>query len=362
MTQIITRAEVKARGLPRYFTGKPCKHGHVAERLTSSGECVECGRKRARETMRQRRAADPERVREQERQYRAANREAVKDRKRRHYAANRDKINEQQRQRRAADPEKFRARDRQWCAANADYLREYARQWYAANTERVREYALQWYAANGDAQRNHRRERYANDPEYRGTINEQQRQYRAANREKFRARDRRWRAENPEKVRKHAQRWREENPDYQRDYRRERYANDPEFRDQVFLRRVILRVARTTAGDGALRHLPPGRSEAIRAKIEADLAAIPDAPDSFDDLDRSEWHLDHVVPVSVMLELLPDEPRPVLAYVASHPDMLRPLPATENISRGNRLDDDADTAFERFVEIIDEARAYHGEY
>lgn len=27
----------------RYFTGKPCKHGHVSERLVSDGGCVRCG-------------------------------------------------------------------------------------------------------------------------------------------------------------------------------------------------------------------------------------------------------------------------------------------------------------------------------
>jgi hypothetical protein len=29
--------------LPRYFTGFPCKAGHVCERQTSSGSCVKCG-------------------------------------------------------------------------------------------------------------------------------------------------------------------------------------------------------------------------------------------------------------------------------------------------------------------------------
>ena len=33
--KIISHAEAKAQGLKRYFTGKPCKHGHVAEIYTS---------------------------------------------------------------------------------------------------------------------------------------------------------------------------------------------------------------------------------------------------------------------------------------------------------------------------------------
>jgi 5-methylcytosine-specific restriction endonuclease McrA len=36
-----TRAEAKATGAKYYFTGEPCKHGHVALRKTK-GACVEC--------------------------------------------------------------------------------------------------------------------------------------------------------------------------------------------------------------------------------------------------------------------------------------------------------------------------------
>lgn len=41
---IILRREAIASGLSRYFTGKPCKHGHVSERGTSRGQCLECHR------------------------------------------------------------------------------------------------------------------------------------------------------------------------------------------------------------------------------------------------------------------------------------------------------------------------------
>jgi 5-methylcytosine-specific restriction endonuclease McrA len=36
-----TRAEAKAAGAKYYFTGEPCKHGHIAPRKTK-GSCVEC--------------------------------------------------------------------------------------------------------------------------------------------------------------------------------------------------------------------------------------------------------------------------------------------------------------------------------
>lgn len=69
-----TRAEAMALGLPRYFTGKPCRHGHVAERLVSARSCCDCDRLRLsslgyKERRRQHRAK-PE-TKESRRQYRA---------------------------------------------------------------------------------------------------------------------------------------------------------------------------------------------------------------------------------------------------------------------------------------------------
>jgi len=43
----MTRAEAKAAGLTRYFTGRPCRRGHVAER-DIDGNCVECSIQNAR--------------------------------------------------------------------------------------------------------------------------------------------------------------------------------------------------------------------------------------------------------------------------------------------------------------------------
>lgn len=37
-----TRAEARERGEKEYFTGEPCKHGHVAPRRTDSGACKAC--------------------------------------------------------------------------------------------------------------------------------------------------------------------------------------------------------------------------------------------------------------------------------------------------------------------------------
>lgn len=42
MLEVITKSEAMSRGLERYFTGIPCKRGHLSERAVSHGHCLEC--------------------------------------------------------------------------------------------------------------------------------------------------------------------------------------------------------------------------------------------------------------------------------------------------------------------------------
>ena len=44
--RIITREQAREGGRKRYFTGEPCKNGHVSERYTCDRKCVECDRSR----------------------------------------------------------------------------------------------------------------------------------------------------------------------------------------------------------------------------------------------------------------------------------------------------------------------------
>ena len=46
---IITRKQAQEQGLTHYFTGKPCKHGHVSKRYASKGVCCECQKRRYHE-------------------------------------------------------------------------------------------------------------------------------------------------------------------------------------------------------------------------------------------------------------------------------------------------------------------------
>ncbi len=77
-SKIISRKEAKVQGLKRYYTGKPCRRGHIAERRVSSTRCsLCCSERRLRDRekrikwCREWREKYPERSKESKRKWRA---------------------------------------------------------------------------------------------------------------------------------------------------------------------------------------------------------------------------------------------------------------------------------------------------
>lgn len=68
---IVSRREARANGAKHYFTGKPCKRGHIAPRSVAEKKCVDCNRVRCAEfrasTIEARRSYDRKRYQEPER-------------------------------------------------------------------------------------------------------------------------------------------------------------------------------------------------------------------------------------------------------------------------------------------------------
>ena len=64
MPKLLSRPEAIMAGSPHYFTGRVCRNGHVAERYTNTGACIQCHsehRKRHREKYPEKKAAENER-------------------------------------------------------------------------------------------------------------------------------------------------------------------------------------------------------------------------------------------------------------------------------------------------------------
>lgn len=54
-----SRSEAAASGLSRFYTGKPCKAGHLSERFVSNRQCVACNAAKARHREQMRGVKDP---------------------------------------------------------------------------------------------------------------------------------------------------------------------------------------------------------------------------------------------------------------------------------------------------------------
>jgi 5-methylcytosine-specific restriction endonuclease McrA len=188
---VVTRAEAKAAGLPRYFTGKPCKNGHLVQRVTADGACPACRSLVFK--------VDPEKKRAAQKRYEDANREKIRAKGREYsrthreqanawHAENRDKMNalarEAYQRKREADPEK---------------LREEWRSYYRRNPEAGVARTIRWQAKNKD--------KFG--------------AYRESTKEKRAEREKAWSALNPDKRRLYSQRWRDANPEKVGQWQRE---------------------------------------------------------------------------------------------------------------------------------------------
>ena len=179
------------------------------------------------------------------------------------------------------DPEKKRENHRQWRKANPEKCREYGRKYRDANRDKARE---------------------------------RNRKYREAHPDTIRATTLRWRKANPEKCREYTRRFRETHPETARKYRE---SNREKHRKQSLARYHRM------GGDGYRRHLP-----ALLAKYgyvcQIKGCELPQ--------DHSQIDVDHIVPVSVALELGWSQSE------INDPSNLQPACPACNYSKCNRWD------------------------
>jgi len=110
-----SRAEAKALGSKRYFTGRPCKHGHFEVRDTKEGKCLECSRVRTRNFN----LNNPQKKKNWDKNYSEKNKEKIAANMQRWLEKNPDG----RRRWRLANPEY----DREWKAANPQKVKAYSR-------------------------------------------------------------------------------------------------------------------------------------------------------------------------------------------------------------------------------------------
>jgi len=122
--ETISLKVAKERGLARYFTGKPCRNGHIAERYVAQSACVVCTRDKARDLYQQ----------------------MDGDARSRHYDTRKYYV----RQWKDANPERYRELNAKSRAAAKLRDPDYFKKYYAQHRERRASEARAWYRANAE--------------------------------------------------------------------------------------------------------------------------------------------------------------------------------------------------------------------
>ena len=185
--QIITRKQAKELGLKRYFTGKPCKRGHVCERRVRDSKCVECDKLRDNKRqpqkaalLRKMRKEEPDAFREYEKnikskgsrgnkekiklknaKWRKNNPEKVAEQKRKYYEKHKVDISEKKKAERIANPLVVRAKRKKYVDDNKERMNLLRKVWKAKNPDKDKEISKRSRTKNADQVRQSKRNRKA---------------------------------------------------------------------------------------------------------------------------------------------------------------------------------------------------------
>jgi|SRR5690625_511155 len=275
--EIISRKEAKERGLKHYFTGKPCKRGHIEKRFVSGFQCVVCVKMHYDE----RRKANPEEYTEASRRYRKRN------------------------------PDKVCAASRRWQKNNPERVRELKRAENKRNQPRYNERNKRWRDQNIERFR------------------ERQREYRAKNEKLIAEYMREYRRENSDRIKVMKKSWAEKNREMIRARHARRIANDPDYKAARMIRRTLHRTLRLLKRD---KFSPTEKElgytiEQFKRHMERNMA-----PDMTWANHGTLWHIDHICPVSEFIAAGVTDPKKVNAL-----KNLLPVYAEENLSKGAKF-------------------------
>ncbi|MBA8821462.1 hypothetical protein BRY73_16225 [Ochrobactrum sp. P6BS-III] len=142
-----TRAEARQTGATHYFTGKPCKKGHVAPRFTSSRSCVTCAADRNREWA----AENEEHLKAYRKKAYAENRDEILSNWSEWYAENHERELEKKRMRYADNRGAALEYAREYRTANSAKVKAATKKWKLNNTDKIKEDWRTWYSKNGKA-------------------------------------------------------------------------------------------------------------------------------------------------------------------------------------------------------------------
>lgn len=283
--QIISRSESKLQNLIRYFTGVPCKYGHIAERKTKNADCLTCKNNR----MRSKRSTPEQKIKDA--QYRSTVEYKTRKNTRNKFRSGafvklvQKEIDRRENKRRAGVK-------------------------FISKNEAI-EYGLYRYFDGLVCKRGHMSERsVANGQCSECSIMMNRSHDRVSRKAKY------YEANKDTLMRQNVKR------------QRERYAESPEYKASTAARNMlkrVLRAAKTKKHGGSYEMLGYTRDQLMTH-----------LSDQFTDgmtwLNYGEWHIDHIVPVSWWLKNDVTDPSMINALIN-----LQPLWAQDNFDKRDKL-------------------------
>jgi 5-methylcytosine-specific restriction endonuclease McrA len=130
--EIISRAEAQARGLKYFFTGIPCKHGHLCKRQVANRSCYEC-------------------ILRNHRKYHFKNRDDLLAANKEYKRANKDRYIALRKEQYSKERDLILKKGRDWYAANIELARETRRKWRNANKDLYLSFARNYRARKSGA-------------------------------------------------------------------------------------------------------------------------------------------------------------------------------------------------------------------
>jgi hypothetical protein len=273
---VISGKEAKAAGLKHYFTGKPCKNGHICERTVVDWKCVQCGRDKAVK-------------------FRKNNPERKKEIDRMSYEKNKiDRL------------EKAKIYRRE----NSTQIKQSKSSHYTRNKESISTKAKAYREENKDQ------------------ISEQKKAYRKQNKEKVKLARRKYYLANKDKMIESNKQWRRDNPEAYREYFNNRRRTDLDFKCAQQCRGMLQRILRMTDMEKTSDTVSMlgYNAKQLRVHIESQFT------EGMSWENHGKWHIDHIVPASLMIRYGVREPELVNAL-----ENLQPLWAKDNLKKGNRF-------------------------
>jgi hypothetical protein len=178
---IISKQEAVAQGLTLFFTGKPCKYGHISPRYSANYKCIVCASEKGKD-------------------WKIANAGHIKQQRIDYYKANAEHLNHSSALWRESNIDHVKQQNSEYRSTNSERLKQQGKLYYNTNIDRCRQSSRNWQKKNSESNKiKNKRRRLAKLEHYNYKCQE-------------------WKRNNPEYCKQSGTTWRRLNPHKTREF------------------------------------------------------------------------------------------------------------------------------------------------